>query len=291
MEERRIMLKRLIFIGYDFGKHMSKKNISAFASSTAFFLFLSLIPALMLLCSIIPYTPVTKANLMYLAKLISPDAMNSFLVGIIDDVYGKSIGIVSVTAIGTLWSAGKGVLALMRGLNAVNDVEEDRNYVLLRLSATVYTVLLLAAVLLSLLVMVFGNSLMGIIVGIIPQTSYLFELLMHFRTPFMWVVFTVVIALMYAYVPGTRTGFKLQIPGAGFAAVGWSVMTWAFSIYIDEFNGFNTYGSLTTIIILMLWLYAAMYIILAGAFINRYFKPAFQFLMGKKHIDKREKIG
>ncbi|NBJ91950.1 YihY/virulence factor BrkB family protein [Parablautia muri] len=285
------MLKRLLFIGYDFGKHMSKKNISAFASSTAFFLFLSLIPALMLLCSIIPYTPVTKANLMNLVKLISPDAMNAFLVGIIDDVYGKSIGIVSVTAIGTLWSAGKGVLALMRGLNAVYDVEEDRNYVLLRLVASLYTVLLLLAVLLSLLIMVFGNSLVGIIVGIIPQTAYLFVLLMHFRTPFMWIVLTVVIALMYAYVPGVHTGFKLQLPGAGFAAVGWSVMTWVFSIYIDEFNGFNTYGSLTTIIILMLWLYAAMYIILAGAYMNRYFKPAFQFFIGKKHIDKREKIG
>ena len=285
------MLKRLLFIGYDFGKHMSKKNISVFASSTAFFLFLSLIPALMLLCAIIPYTPVTKANLMNLAKIVSPDAMNAFLVGIIDDVYSKSIGIVSVTAVVTLWSAGKGVLALMRGLNAVNDVEEDRNYVLLRLVASLYTVLLLAVVLLSLLIMVFGNSLVRLIVGIIPQTAYLFELLMHFRTPFMWVVLTVVVALMYAYVPGTRTGFKLQIPGAGFAAVGWSVMSWGFSIYIDEFNGFNTYGSLTTIIILMLWLYATMYIILAGAYINRYFKPAFQFLMGKKHIDKRDKIG
>ena len=105
----------------------------------------------------------------------------------------------------------------------------------------------------------------------------------------MWAVLTIVIALMYAYVPGTRNGFMLQLPGAVFAAVGWSVMTWVFSVYVDEFNGFSTYGSLTTIIILMLWLYAIAYIILAGAFINRYFKPAFQFFIGKKHIDKRKK--
>lgn len=113
----------------------------------------------------------------------------------------------------------------------------------------------------------------------------------HFRTLLVWAVLTVVIALLYAYVPGTRLGFKMQLPGAVFAAVAWSVMTWAFSIYIDEFNGFNTYGSLTTIIILMLWLYTAMYIILVGAYINRYFKPAFQFFVGKKHIDRKEKIG
>ena len=41
----------------------------------------------------------------------------------------------------------------------------------------------------------------------------------------------------------------------------------------------------------MLWLYAAMYIIMAGAYMNRYFKPAFQFFVGKKYIDRKEKIG
>lgn len=285
------MIRRLILIGFDFSKHMSRKNISSFAASTAFFLFLSLIPALMLLCAIIPYTPLTEANLMSAAKQISPDAMNSLLISIIRDVYDKSIGLVSASAIITLWSAGKGVLALMRGLNAVNNVEEDRSYIVLRMVACLYTVLLLIAVLLSLLIMVFGNSLIRLIEGFIPQTSYLFDLLIHFRTPLMWAVLTIVIASMYAYVPGTHLGFKMQLPGAVFAAVAWSVMTWAFSVYIDDFNGFNTYGNLTTIIILMLWMYAAMYIILAGAYINRYFKPAFQFFVGKKNIDRKEKIG
>ncbi len=285
------MIRRLILIGFDFGKHMSRKNISSFAASTAFFLFLSLIPALMLLCAIIPYTPLTEANLMSAAKQISPDAMNSLLISIIRDVYDKSIGLVSASAIITLWSAGKGVLALMRGLNAINNVEENRSYIVLRMVACLYTVLLLIAVLLSLLIMVFGNSLIKLIEGFIPQTSYLFDLLMHFRTPLMWAVLTIVIASMYAYVPGTHLGFKMQLPGAVFAAVAWSVMTWVFSIYIDDFNGFNTYGNLTTIIILMLWMYAAMYIILAGAYINRYFKPAFQFFVGKKYIDRKEKIG
>ncbi len=285
------MLRRLLFIGYDFGKHMSKKNISAFAASTAFFLFLSLIPALMLLCAILPYTPVTKANLMYLAREITPDAMDALLVSIISDVYDKSVGIISVTAVATLWSAGKGVLALMRGLNAINDVEENRNYLLLRIVASLYLILMIFAVLLSLLIMVFGNSLIRLIEGFVPQTSYLFDILIHFRTPLVWAVLTVIIALMYAYVPGTRQGFKIQLPGAVFAAVAWSIMTWAFSLYVDEFNGLTMYGNLTTIIILMLWLYAAMYIILAGAFINRYFKPAFQFFIGKKHTDRKRNGG
>lgn len=284
------MFRRLLFIGYDFGKHMGRKNISAYAASTAFFIFLSLIPALMLLCSLLPYTPITEANLMTVAKDISPDAVNPLLVNVITEVYGQSAGIVSVTAAATLWSAGKGILALMRGLNAIHDVEEDRNYFVLRLMACLYTVLMLLAVILSLLVTVFGNTLINLIERSFPRSAYLFNMLLNFRTPFIWLVLTVVLALMYAYVPGTKQGFRMQLPGAGFAAVGWSVMTWAFSVYEDQFNGFTAYGNLTTIIILMLWLYAGMYVILAGAFMNRYFKPAFQFFIGKKNVDKRKKI-
>ena len=79
--EQDIVIRRLIFIGYDFSKHMGKKNISAFAASTAFFLFLSLIPMLMLLCALIPYTPLTEANLMTVVTAIAPDNMDALLTG------------------------------------------------------------------------------------------------------------------------------------------------------------------------------------------------------------------
>lgn len=276
------MFRRLIFIGYDFGKHMSRKNISAFASSAAFFLFLSLIPILMLLCALIPYTPLTEANLIGLIRRIVPDAMDLLIINIISDVYDKSAGIISVTAVVTLFSAGKGMLALMRGLNAINDLEENRNYFVLRVVASFYTILILLLMLLSLLIMVFGNVLVNIIENQIPQISYLFSLLIHFRLFFAWMIITVTIALIYTYVPDGKMRFRMQLPGAIVAAVGWSFITWGFSIYIDMFDGFNMYGSLTTIIILMLWLYACMYIVMAGAFLNRYFKPAFQFFVGKR---------
>lgn len=276
------MLKRLLFIGYDFGKHMSKNRVSAFAASTAFFLFLSLIPMLMLLCAIIPYTPVTEANLLKVITNIVPDQMRGLLSGIITEVYDKSIGIISITAIGTLWSAGKGMMALMQGLNAINDVEENRNYVVLRFVASFYTVMVVILMLLSLIIMVFGNTLVNIVERQIPQAAYLFEVLMHFRMLVVWFVITIIIALIYTYMPGAKMGFKMQLPGAVVASIGWSIITWAFSVYVDEFNGFSAYGSLTTIIILMLWLYACMYIVMAGAFLNRYFKPAFQFFVGKR---------
>lgn len=275
------MLKKLFFIGYDFAQYMRKKNINTFAASTAFFLFLSLLPMLMLLCALIPYTPLTESVLMSVVTGIAPSSMDSLMIGMISDVYDKSIGVISVTAVATIWSAGKGILALMRGLNAVHDLEENRNYFVLRLVASFYTVLILVLMLLSLVVLVFGNSLVGILESRIPKAGYLFDFLMQFKILFAWVVLTIAIALIYTHVPGKQQRFKTQLPGAVVATVGWNFITWGFSVYINLFNGFNTYGRLAAIIVLMLWLYSCMYMILAGAFLNRYFKPAFQFFIGK----------
>ena len=61
-----------------------------------------------------------------------------------------------------------------------------------------------------------------------------------------------------------------HVPGAVLSAAGWMVFSYAFSMYIDKFSGFsNMYGSLTTLILIMLWLYFGMYITLIGAEFNQ----------------------
>ena len=72
---------RLYYIFRDFSWQMTKKNIAAFAASTAFFLFLSMIPLLMALCAILPYTALTEDNLINAITRFTPDAMNALVVG------------------------------------------------------------------------------------------------------------------------------------------------------------------------------------------------------------------
>jgi len=275
-------MRKLYVICRDFSRQLRNKNISSFAASTAFFLFLSLIPMLMLLCAIIPYTPIKEADLMSLITDLVPTSMDSLFINIIVDVYDKSIGVISVTAVATLWSAGKGIMALMRGLNAIHEVEEKRNYFTLRLVACFYTVMVLLVLLFSLLLMVFGGFILGIINSRLPQAMILVDLFMEVRVMLLWVVITIAIALIYTYIPKSKLGFGKQLPGAIVASVGWSVITFGFSVYIDRFKGFTMYGNLTTIIVLMLWLYACMYMIMAGALLNRYLTPAYRYLETKK---------
>lgn len=278
---------RLYFIFRDFGWQMTKKNIAAFAASTAFFLFLSMIPLLMALCAILPYTALTESNLISAITRFTPDAMNGLVISVVSDVYARSAGTITVFAIVALWSASKAMLALIHGLNAVNDFEERRNYFVLRFVACIYTVIILVAILVAIFVMVFGNVIVDLLLMDIPPLHILVQFFMRFRFLVSWVVLTFIFALIYAFVPGSKMRFKRQIPGAAFAAVLWSAASYVFSVYVDNFNGFGTYGGLTTVVILMFWFYLLMYILLIGAHINRYFGPVYKFLFG--WLDKSAK--
>ena len=271
---------RLYYIFRDFNWQMTKKNIAAFAASTAFFLFLSMIPLLMALCAVLPYTALTEDNLINAITQFTPDAMDALVISVVSDVYARSAGTITIFAIVTIWSASKAMLALIRGLNAVNDFEERRNYFVLRIIACIYTVIILVAMILALFVMVFGNVIVNFLLADIPPLHILMQFIMHFRFLVSWVVLTLIFALIYAYVPNSKMRFKGQIPGAAFSAIMWSAASYIFSVYVDNFNGFGTYGGLTTVVILMIWFYLLMYILLIGAHINRYFGPVYKFLFG-----------
>ncbi len=277
------MIRKLIMIFMDFQRQMKKKNISSFAASIAFFLFLSLVPMVILICTIIPYTPLSEENLVHAITQVIPDMMDPLIVGIISDVYDKSAGVLSVAAIVTIWSAGKGVMALIRGLNEVNEVEEKRNYIVLRVVASFYTLVMLVLLLLTLLLNVFGNVLLDTLVASLPQTIPLFEFLFHFRFLAVWGVLAVLFTIIYSVLPDKKLKLRYQLPGAIFSAVVWSIYSWGFSIYVEATKSYSTYGSLSIIIMIMLWMYFCIYIILIGAQINRYFGPAYKGLFFKRN--------
>lgn len=276
------MVWKLYLIIRDFSAKMKKKDISTYAASTAFFFFLSVVPMLIMICTIIPYTPLTEENLVELVTDFLPDQIDPLAESLISEVYDKSAGILSVALIATVWSAAKGVMALMKGLNSVNGVEEKRNYFVLRIIASFYTVVMLVVVILSLFVMVFGDQLVTLALHRIPQLQRVVSFAMNFRFLFVWAVLSVLFAAVYAYVPDKKLEFREQIPGAVFSAVVWSVFSWAFSYYVTYGNTYGIYGSLSIIIIVLLWMYFCMYIIMIGAYLNRYFQPVNRALLDTK---------
>lgn len=285
--ENKLTEKKLYQILHRFWRQMAIKNISSFAASTAFFLFISLIPILYLVCSILPYVNITQESLRQSIDAVLPGVIGVFLNSIIADVYGRSAGGVSLAVLVMLWSAGKGMMALMRGLNAINEVEETKGYLYVRVIAALYTILLIVAVIISMVFSGFGKYLLKMFFDYIPGAEFLYHLLGRFRFLYGWVVLTILFMLIYSYVPGQRQKFLLQIPGAVFTAVIWNGFSFGFSTYLEYFGDFGIYGSLATVVIVLLWLYSMSYIVMIGAHINKYFRPANEFIWEKRMRKKR----
>lgn len=248
---------------------IASHHVSAYAAQSAYFFMLCMIPILLLLLTLIQYTPVTKADVMTAVIQVFPASVDSMITSIVNQVYNQSTGIIPLTVVVALWSAGKGVLAMSAGLNCVYKCHETRNYILLRIRATVYTLMFILVIILLLVLSVFGNSLNIFVGQYVPILRRAADWLIEARiviTPSILVVFAL---LTYKFLPNRRDRYVKQLPGAMFAAVGCMVVSWVFSVYVDIFEGFSSmYGSLTTIVLIMLWLYSCMYSILLGGEIN-----------------------
>ena len=128
-------MKKFIKIMTGFMNRMTQDHVSAFAAQAAFFILMSFVPFLMLLLPLVTYVSITKDMVVEILLQIMPDAgdFRSFLFSIIQEVYDKSTAIVPISAVFTLWSAGKGLQGLTNGVNAIYHVKETRNYVVTRI--------------------------------------------------------------------------------------------------------------------------------------------------------------
>lgn len=261
-----------------FMKKCRQDKINAYAAQAAFFIILSIIPFLMVFSSLLQYTSVTESMLLDVMRRLIPEYLLPFFVSLVDEVYNRSMGIISVTAVVAIWSAAKGVQYLADGFNSVNDLEETRNWFVLRFWAIIYTVVFLAAIVLALVVLVFGNSLRAFAAQYLPFLTHLAGILSHLRGVVMLVLFTLFFDIIFTTLPNRKLTFKGQLPGAVFCSVGWYLFSAGISIYVDYFNGFSMYGSLTTIVLVMLWFYFCMYIMLIAAEINVVFGGHFKRL-------------
>lgn len=271
------LIRKLVKMVSGFLEAMRDDHVGAYAAQTAYFIMLSFFPFIILLVTLIRYTSITPADVYEATRAVFPRSMDSFILGIINEVYSKTAVTVSVSAIVAAWSAGKGFLALMRGMNTIYNVEERRNYIILRLRSALYTVVFVVVIILSLVIFVFGTSIHEAVLEHFPFVAVVTGLIVRLRGIVGICILTAVFMVMYRFVPNRRARLFSQAPGALFSAVCWYVFSAGFSIYVGYSPGLsNMYGSLTTIVLVMLWLYFCMYIILLGAEINSYFEDQFR---------------
>ncbi|SFR57059.1 membrane protein [Anaeromicropila populeti] len=248
--------------------------VSSFSAQAAFFIIISAFPFAMFLLTLIQYLPFTESTLLSLVAEYIPPAINATVISIITEIYDKASGtIISITAITALWSASRGFLAVIRGLNSVYGIHETRNYFKLRLVSTFYTLNFAIMLILSMCFLVFGNSLFLWIQHRLPKLEELALVIISLRTIVIMLVLVTFFLALYLFVPDRKSKLLNELPGAILSAAGWLIFSYLYSYYIEHLSNFSyTYGSLTAIVLLMLWLYACMYILFIGGAVNVWLK-------------------
>ena len=245
-------------------------HVAAFSAQAAFFIIISFFPFTMLLLSLIQYLPIDKVTVMRFFTEAFPTAFNSIVVSV-SEIYDShaSSTVISVTAITTLWSAGKGFLAIMKGLNSVYEINETRHYILLRTISAFYTLIFAIMLIATMILFVFGNRLYFWIQQKFPVLTDTAFIIISLRTILGMVILIVFFLIIYIVIPDKKSKIMSELPGAMLCAGGWMSFSYAFSYYIDNFSNYTvTYGSLTAIVLFMLWMYFCMYLLFLGAEFN-----------------------
>jgi len=256
-----------------FAAGMGERRLQTYAAAGAYYLFLSLVPIVMLVCSLLPYTPLTQTLALEVLRDYVPESMVELVERIIRDVYNRSSATLTISILLTIWSASSSLRALIRGVDAAYDARRRDNALVFLLRSFFYMIILLFVILISLTVMVYGGRIISLIqdaLPYVPSLDFLFYLLRYLRFAIGMLLFALIFSILYKWMPDTRVKYKEQWPGAVFTAVVWVIFSSAFSFYVSLSGRYGAYGFIGTVMIAMVWMYFCLYFLLIGAFLNRF---------------------
>lgn len=265
------ILEKIIKEIKQFLKKLNNDNIEEYTGETSFFMILSIIPFFMLLFSLFQFTSVDKQSMHYIMIDIVPTSLISFFGSIVEEVYSKSFSTISISALVTIWLAGRGFYSMCKGFKSIykSDNKNDTNKLFIRIESLIFTVILIFTLVLVMIIMVFDRKINDMLKENFKTANYLTKFVINYK--FIFVIIGLFLFFLYLYklIANRKMKVKKHIPGAIFTAIGWYIITKFFSYYVDIFTGFtNMYGSLSTLILIMMWVYSCIKLIFLGAEFN-----------------------
>ena len=256
-----------------FIKEIQKSSLNNRAAALAYNFMLALFPAIIFLFTLIAYIPVKhfQENLLKIVALILPTnaylAFQSTIIDIIKNQNGKLLSLGFITA---LYFATNGVSNLMQAFNKSSLILETRSWLKRRFIALVLTLVISTALLIAILIMIVGQSVIGFVKKQFDSEAHFWFYLIAFsRWIIILIIFFITISILYRYAPSNKQKWKFINPGsvlATFLAICTSV---GFTYYTNNFSSYNkVYGSIGTLIVVMIYLYLNSLILLIGFELN-----------------------
>jgi len=239
-------------------ERLGADEVSTRAAALAYYFIFALFPALLFLTALLGLLPVPglmERLLGYVTRVLPPES--AALVGrtLGQTLAGASTSLLSLGALGALWAAAAGMVALIDALNVAHGAVEARSWWARRLVALALTVALALIVLTALVVVIFGER-----VGAEVASA---------RWPLGVGGLLAAVLLVYHSAPAASPPLHRLVPGSASAVAAWLLTSSALRVYVAHFGSYDaTYGSIGGVIVLMLWFYLSGLSLLVGAEIN-----------------------
>jgi membrane protein len=254
-------------------KSFNKSALTVRTSSIAYNIFLALIPALMFFFSALAYLPIpdfTHELLKLLKDIMPTNAYITVRSTIIDIVQHKRAGLLSFGFITTLYFATNGMNAIIAAFNATERTFDNRNWLQRRGIAFILLIIVTTFIIVAVSLLIFSRTFFNYLLDAGIIKSWLLYYLLYFGK---WLIvlasFFFSISVLYYFAPARKSKFRLISAGSSLATILTIVISLGFSFYVNHFGQYNKiYGSLGTLIVIMLWIYFNAMALLVGYELN-----------------------
>lgn len=256
-----------------FASEVQQQTLLNKASSLAFNFMLAFFPATIFLFTLIPYIHIKnfQAQLLNIIATILPyNAYMAFQTTIEDIVKHQNGKLLSLGFVSALYFATNGISNLMQAFNKSSLVVEKRTWLKRKRIALMLTLVISVSLLIAITIMTAGETMIGLLKAHMNGKSNFWIYLITFsRWIIVITIFFVTISLLYRYGPANKQKWKFLSTGSIMATILAVLTSLGFTFYINHFSSYNKiYGSIGTLIILMLWLYLNSLILLIGFELN-----------------------
>ncbi len=265
METIWILVRRVAKASYE-------DDILSYAAQLGFYFMLALFPALLgitALLGMLPPEVVVPTLMPYAEKILPADSLS--LVDQYVEQLGKAGGggVFSMSLLGALWAASWGMMAIINSLNVVLRVQETRPLWKSFGIAILLTVGAAAFVMVSLSLILAGKTLSQWVADTTGFDWWVNVIWSVLQWPVVIVLFLTAIDLIYKWAPNSLQDWQWVTPGSLLAVLLWILLSVGLKFMVENFINYHlVYGSITGVIILMMWLYLSGLSLLIGGELN-----------------------
>jgi membrane protein len=256
-----------------FFREITKPDLTMRASAITFSFFLALFPGTLFLFTLIPYIPIADLDeviLQFFSEVMPDNAFDAVKTTISDIVSKQQSGLLSFGILLALFFSTNGLNTLMESFNKSYDIFESRSFLYQRGMALLLTLLEVAVLVVAVVLILGGSLVIDVLVmyGLI-KASYIAILFRVMEWLIILVLIYIGVSLLYYFGPAVNKRWKFFSIGSIVATLLFIITSTAFSYYINHFGTYNKlYGSIGTLIVVMVWMNLNSLIILVGFELN-----------------------